>query len=71
MLQSDINELKDSTPYQEKFGTPEAGDIQQALDILRKLRGPVARESTTGFNKLDSAIAFLEGEMKKHVEAEK
>ncbi len=71
ILQEDIDKLKNSTPYQEKFGTPETGDLQQAIDILRKLRGHAATDSTTGYRKLDDAIGFLEGEMKKQVEAEK
>lgn len=70
-LQEDIDKLKDPTPYQEKFGTLEAGDIQQALDILRRLQLSAASESTAGWEKIENAIKFLEGQMKKHIETDK
>jgi hypothetical protein len=37
-LQQEIDALKNSEPYKEKFADPEVQSLQQAIDIVSKLR---------------------------------
>ncbi len=66
-LENDIEQLKDPKPYQEKFKDLKVAELQQALDILRRLRMEV---DTPAALILSDARDVLVKEMKTYLTSE-
>lgn len=65
-IRDDIEEIKKDPGYKERFKTPEIGNVQQAIDILERLRGAsVYDPDSEAWQKLTSAIEFLRNEANK------
>ena len=69
-LNADLDNLKNPENYKD-YGTVEVANIQQAIDILHRLRQDISNSkigrSRVGFEKLTGAIDYLEDQMREQV----
>jgi hypothetical protein len=67
-LQSDIDKLKDPTPYISRFETKETQELSQAIDILWRLASEAHNvdASKVGLDKLTNAKIYLDRLLHKH-----
>ncbi|OGE82035.1 MAG: hypothetical protein A3B10_01620 [Candidatus Doudnabacteria bacterium RIFCSPLOWO2_01_FULL_44_21] len=72
-LHQDVEEIKKPEKYKERFKVPEIGNIQQAIDLLNRIKNHVLTvdNSQTGFDKLLHAQTYLEDLMRKELEKDK
>ena len=69
-LQEKIDKLKDPTPYQEKFKTPEVQQLSQAIEILGRLQQTNFGEvSSVGYHKVMNAKMYLDELLKQQFDA--
>ena len=70
-FQSQMDRLKDSTPYKEKYESPEMQQLIQAIDIVVALRREIARTGNRMiWEKLLTATEHLQSVLKKHIDTQ-